>query len=80
MKDWSSLLMILNATDFIYGGDLFYKDTRTGECYHLHDLPAFSGRENGNKILKAEPVRSSIYNEYLDNCIEAKMKWEGRNA
>jgi hypothetical protein len=80
MIGWHNLFMIINATDFIYGGELFYKNPRTGECYQLYDPPAFSNRENGNKILKAEPIRPSIYNEYLDNCIEVKMKWEGRHA
>jgi hypothetical protein len=72
--------MIINVTDFIYGGELFYKNSITDECYQLYLPPAVNGRGNGNKLLKAEPVRPSIYNEYLDNCIEAKMKWEGRNA
>lgn len=80
MTDWCELIMIISATDFVYGGELFYKNPMTGECYRLYDPPAFSGRETNNKVLKPEPVRQAIYNEYLDNCIEVKMKWEGRNA
>jgi hypothetical protein len=75
MNGWDDLIMVLNDTDFFYGGyTLFFKDSATGRCYELYDPLALSGRENNNKVLTAKPVRLKTYNEYLDNCREVSMK------
>jgi hypothetical protein len=80
MTGRSELTMIINATDFLYGGELFYKNLGTGRCYRLYVPPAFFCEGNGNKVLTAEPVRPDIYDEYLDNCREVAMKWGSRYA
>ncbi|MDR0759679.1 MAG: hypothetical protein LBF74_06160 [Treponema sp.] len=75
MSGWADLTMVINATDFLYGGcTLFFKDPITGRCYELYDPLALSGREANNKVLTAKPVRLNIYSEYLDNCREVSMK------
>jgi hypothetical protein len=72
--------MMINFTDFFFGGGLYYKDPQTGDCYQLSDPSLLYTKRARNEIMPSNRFRRDDYNDQLTYCQEKIMREAKHNV